>query len=574
MINSLRTKDQKIIVVGAHARIIQSILDFDYVRGAPSPSITAVIGGAKKSHKCWFGDSEILLPVFKNIDFASQGSVEADWLLNIASANSARKVTESFLSHYPEAIGAHIFAENVAEQDSLCLVEAYGSTKLIAGPSGVGLIVPGSLKLGAIGGIFGGNINKLADCNGNTAIICSSGGMVNEIVDTVLRAGGAPSFAVSYGGDRFPISSPLSWCLEAESDPTTDQIIYFGELGGLDEYDIAVAIEAKKITKPVYVYIAGHYKSGDIKIQFGHAKALAKTPDEGVEAKMKVLSDVGATVSTTFADFITQIKKMHHTIKPVKNARAWQSPEVFRAPSLFTTVKDRGKGKDVFVEHSLCMLLEQSVVSNVLIEFTELAYSLLVDHGAEVSGAVNTMITARAGRDMGTSLASGILTVGDRFGGAVNEAAKNWYYSVRDNISVEEMLDAHKSRGAYVMGIGHLKYSIYENDSRVEGLVSFARKNLTQTKYLDYAEAVAKRTTQKRPNLILNVDGAIAAIVIDILLEQEKYSLAQLEELLRIECFNSYFLIPRTVGFVGNYLSQKRRDEGLFRLPGDQIFYE
>jgi len=45
-------------------------------------------------------------------------------------------------------------------------------------------------------------------------------------------------------------------------------------------------------------------------------------------------------------------------------------------------------------------------------------------------------------------------------------------------------------------------------------------------------------------------------------------------ELIDIEFFNSYFLIPRTVGFIGNYLSQKRRDEGLFRLPENQVFYE
>ncbi|MCB9809999.1 hypothetical protein H6781_00180 [Candidatus Nomurabacteria bacterium] len=562
------------IVAGAHTQIIQSILDFDYIRGADVPSITAIVGGTKKSHKCWFGDREILLPVYKNFELSSQAGVRADWLLNIASGNSARKMTKSFFCNYPDATGAHIFAENVSEQDALSLVRDYGDTKLIAGASGVGLLLPGVMKLGAIGGILGGNISHLARHTGNTAVICSSGGMVNEIVDTVVRAGGTPSFAVSYGGERFPVTSPVSWFLEAEDDSNTEQILFFGELGGHDEYDIALAIKNGKITKPVYAYIAGHYNSGDKNIQFGHAKALAKNPDEGVEAKMEILDRVGVRVASNFESFVKDINHISHKSEVVTKARLWRAPDTFRRNSLFTAVEDRGKGKDKFIHHSLCTLLEKSDVSDVFINFTELAYSLLVDHGAEVSGAVNTMITARAGKDMSSSLASGVLTVGDRFGGAINAAAKNWYNSVNSNLTVEEMLEEHKSRGEYVMGIGHLKYSVYDKDPRVEKLIRFARENLKKSIYLDYAEAVERRTTQKKPNLILNVDGAVAAIVTDILVEQEDFSEEQIEDLLRIEFYNSYFLIPRAVGFIGNYLTQKRRDEGLFRLDSEQIFYE
>jgi succinyl-CoA synthetase alpha subunit len=209
MIDQLRTQPQSIIVAGAHTAIIQSILDFDYIRGTISPSIMAIVGGNKNSHKCWFGDKEILLPVFKDFLMVKQAGLEATWLLNIASGNSARKMTESFFTHYPNALGAHLFAEGVSEQDALTLIEQFGSSKLIAGASGVGLLVSSELKLGAIGGIYGGNVNLLGRLSGNTAVICSSGGMVNEIVDSVLRAGGAPSFAVSYGGERFPITSSL-----------------------------------------------------------------------------------------------------------------------------------------------------------------------------------------------------------------------------------------------------------------------------------------------------------------------------------------------------------------------------
>ena len=141
-------------------------------------------------------------------------------------------------------------------------------------------------------------------------------------------------------------------------------------------------------------------------------------------------------------------------------------------------MRDRGTGNDPFVRHALSTLLERAEVSPALCEFTEAAYSLLIDHGAQPSGAVNTMVTARAGRDMGAALASGILTIGDRFGGAINGAALNWYQSVRDGVAIEAMLEAHKARGEYVLGIGHRKYNLHNPDTRVAALVKTAREHI------------------------------------------------------------------------------------------------
>ena len=46
------------------------------------------------------------------------------------------------------------------------------------------------------------------------------------------------------------------------------------------------------------------------------------------------------------------------------------------------------------------------------------------DHGPAVSGAHNTIVAARAGRDLVSSVASGMLTIGPRFGGAIDGAAQ------------------------------------------------------------------------------------------------------------------------------------------------------
>lgn len=92
-------------------------------------------------------------------------------------------------------------------------------------------------------------------------------------------------------------------------------------------------------------------------------------------------------------------------------------------------------------------------------------------------------------------------------------------------------------------------------------------------KYLDFALQVESITTLKKSNLILNVDGAIAAVMLDLLESELHYTKEQLRELVDIEFFNSLFVISRTIGFTGHYLDQRRNDEGLFRLSDDDLTY-
>ncbi len=575
MINEIRNGSRNILVVGLHKPIIQSVLDFDYLSGKTEPSIVAIISNSGSVFKCFFGSNEILIPIYSSISEASFSQAKADFLLNLISANNVLKTTEEFFDNYPQALGAHVFAEGFREQDAVRLIRKFGKQKRIAGGSGVGLLVPGGLKLGAIGGIYGGDIDKIniTKCKGNVAIICSSGGMVGELLNFLSLFENVPSLAVSYGGEIFPVTSPLEWCLEAQKDPDTDEIIYFGELGGFDEYEVAAAIKSGVLSKPLHVYIAGHYKNDNESIQFGHAKALAKNPSENADAKMEVLKTSGALVYKTYEDFLSGISKINFKKIAIKNSRNWDEVLKLRRHSLFTTVRDRGNADDPFVKHILCTLLEQDNISKELVMFSEKVFSSLTDHGAEPSGPVNTMITARAGKDMSASVAAGILTIGNRFGGAINAAAKNWYEVVTSNSDVDTMLSKYKEQKKYVPGIGHKKYSLYKNDPRVEALTIFFNSIAREGRFLRYAESVAKKTTQKKPSLILNIDGAVAAMLLDILVEYENFSDAKIKKLLAAEFFNSFFIIPRTVGLIGNFLSQKKYDEGLFRLSDDDVFY-
>jgi citrate synthase len=202
-------------------------------------------------------------------------------------------------------------------------------------------------------------------------------------------------------------------------------------------------------------------------------------------------------------------------------------------------------------------------------EALDLALRLLVDHGPYVSGAVNTMITARAGKDLVSSLVSGLLTIGPRFGGAINGAAGIWFSAVEKGTAAQDLVEAYASKKEYLPGIGHRKYRMDTPDPRV-GLIKDLVKDIKHP-HLDLALAVEAITTGKKPNLILNVDGAIAAVLLDLLVKEEDLSKAELDILIKAEFFNAIFVASRSIGFIAHYLDQKRLGEPLFRLEDNQV---
>jgi citrate synthase len=227
--------------------------------------------------------------------------------------------------------------------------------------------------------------------------------------------------------------------------------------------------------------------------------------------------------------------------------------------------------KDGFSVHILSALLPKKPRSKITSAFAEAVFSLLIDHGGHVSGAVNTMITARAGKDLVSSLSSGLLTIGPRFGGAINDAARGWLSGVTSGVRAADVVEQETRAGRLILGIGHKKYRVGLPDPRVAELSKFASL-LKKHRYYDFARSVERITTAKKGNLILNVDGVVAALMLDILAECEGYDEDALKELIDAEFFNALFVIPRSVGFIAHFMEQKRNDEGLFRLPDALLF--
>jgi ATP-citrate lyase alpha-subunit len=178
---------------------------------------------------------------------------------------------------------------------------------------------------------------------------------------------------------------------------------------------------------------------------------------------------------------------------------------------------------------------------------------LFFRHGPAVSGAFATILAAAAGIGLSQSVAAGLIMIGPRFGGAVTDAAKYFRYGLMNYPNdVQGFLADMKKNVGPVPGIGHRVKSLENPDKRVEVLKQTVKDLGLRTPTLDYALSVEAVTTTKKDNLILNVDGCMACVLVDLGFPQES--------------LNGFFVLARTIGMIGHWGDQRRENSRLIRL--------
>jgi len=182
-------------------------------------------------------------------------------------------------------------------------------------------------------------------------------------------------------------------------------------------------------------------------------------------------------------------------------------------------------------------------------------------------------VTARAGKDIISALASGLLTIGPRFGGAIDGAAQWFKLGADRGLAADEFIDYMAEQGMVIPGIGHRIKSTRNPDRRVEGLKQYAERHFPATRLLDYALDVERHTTRKKDNLILNVDGAVGVLMVDMW-RGLGYSDEEIDRFIDTGTLNAFFVLGRSIGFIGHILDEKRLNMPMYRHPFDDILYD
>lgn len=600
------SKRTRAFLYGVHPQAVQGMLDFDYCCGRDQPSVAAMIYPFSGNHKqrFYWGTKEIMVPVYEQMAEAMTRHPDVDVMVNFASLRSAFDATMETLK-YPQINVIAIIAEGIPENKTReLIVHAHRLGKHIIGPATVGGIKPGCFKIGNTGGSIDNIIASRLYRPGSVAYVSRSGGMSNELNNIVARNANGVYEGVAIGGDRYPGTTFMDHLMRFQNDSEVKLMVLLGELGGVEEYAVCEALQSGKITKPVVAWCIGTCaRMFTSEVQFGHAGACANAERETAFAKNAALKAAGAVVPQSFDSLGDSIKDTYNSLvakgvivvqaePPVPRVPIdykWaQELGLIRKPANFVSSVSDDRGEelcyagmpitdvfkdDIGIGGVISLLWFQRRLPAYACKFIEMCLMITADHGPAVSGAHNTIVTARAGKDLVSSVCAGLLTIGDRFGGALDGAARQLSLAYDGGASPREFVSDMRRKNQLIMGIGHRIKSIQNPDMRVSIIKSFAHKHFPRTRLLDYAIEVEKITTAKKPNLILNVDGAIAAAFVDLLRECGAFTTEEADEYIEMGCLNGLFVLGRTTGFIGHFIDQKRLKQGLYRHPWDDIVY-
>ena len=429
-------------------KAVQGMLDFDFICKRKQPSVAGIIYtfGGQFVSKMYWGTTETLLPVYQSTANAMAKHPDVDTVVNFASSRSVFQSTME-LMEFPQIKSIAIIAEGVPERrarEILHVAQKKGVT--IIGPATVGGIKPGAYKIGNTGGMMDNIVASKLYRKGSVGYVSKSGGMSNELNNIIAQTTDGVYEGVAIGGDRYPGTTFIDHMLRYQADPECKVLVLLGEVGGVEEYRVIEAVKAGTITKPIVAWAIGTVAGMlTTEVQFGHAGSFANSQLETAAVKNQTMREAGfhvpetfeelpAVLSKVYKDLVAQgsIKPQHEPAVPkIPIDYSWaQELGLIRKPAAFisTISDDRGQEllyagmpiSDVFKDNIgiggvMSLLWFRRRLPDYAAKFLEMVLMLTADHGPAVSGAMNTIITTRAGKDLISALVSGLLTIGSPF---------------------------------------------------------------------------------------------------------------------------------------------------------------
>jgi len=598
-VSILANRDTQVVIIGGVAGLnaARRMAQFDFLINRPLSVQAFVYPPEEGQQKEIYRGGELKnVPVYSSLEDALAENPGINTALIYIGANRAYLAAKEALEASSIKLVSMI-TEGVPEKDAKRLRKlAIEAGKLFNGPSSIGIMSAGECRLGVIGGEF----KNLKLCNlyrsGSFGVITKSGGLSNEAMWLCAQNGNGITTAVAIGGDAYPGTDFVTYLEMFEKDPETKAVVIVGEVGGTLEDEAAEWLAAEKRRIRLVATIGGTCQEVLPQgMKFGHAGA--KEGKKGVgsaRAKMNALRDAGALVPDTFGGLSKCIKQVYEelladgSIKPepeideallpelpLKVQEIMKQGEVIVEPLIRTTISDdRGEEpryvgyaaselceKGYGIEDVLSLLWSKKLPSREESEIIKRIIMISADHGPAVSGAFGAIIGACAGIDLPQAVSAGMTMIGPRFGGAVTNAGKYFKYGVKEYPNdIAGFLSWMKQNVGPVPGIGHRVKSVKNPDKRVKYLVDYVKNHTSlHTPCLDYALEVEKITTSKKDNLILNVDGTIGCILVDLDFPEQS--------------LNGFFVLARTIGMIGHWIDQTTQSSKLIRLYDYLINY-
>ena len=242
--------------------------------------------------------------------------------------------------------------------------------------------------------------------------------MSNELNNIISNTTDGVFEGVAIGGDRYPGTTFMDHIMRYQNDEDAKLIVLLGEVGGIEEYEVCAALKDGRITKPLIAWCigtcAGMFTS---EVQFGHAGSCAQSDMETAVAKNTSLAAAGAHVPENFdtlGDLIAHVYEdlvKSGQIVPVEEVPPPTVPMDFSWARELGLIRKPASFMTSCVSGSTRRMWSQRCLPPYVCKFFEMCLMVTADHGPAVSGAHNTIVCARAGKDLVSSVVSGLLTI-------------------------------------------------------------------------------------------------------------------------------------------------------------------
>lgn len=171
-----------------------------------------------------------------------------------------------------------------------------------------------------------------------------------------------------------------------------------------------------------------------------------------------------------------------------------------------------------------------------------------IDHGVGNPSTVSARTVQSGGNGMNTSVAAGVMALGDKHGGAIEEAMK----LLQDDKTAEEIVEEYLESGDTIPGIGHKVYT--DEDPRAVKILEKSQELGISGDGVEKMMKIRDVLSEKKVDLVLNVDGAISGVMTDLGWD---YRLGK-----------GIFIIARTPGLVA-HVREEMGEEDFRREKGE-----
>jgi len=183
----------------------------------------------------------------------------------------------------------------------------------------------------------------------------------------------------------------------------------------------------------------------------------------------------------------------------------------------------------------------------------------VIDHGMGTASALATRFIQSTGNPLNAAVAGGILALGEYHGGAIEEAMRLFEEARALDSGVESFVKGSVEKKRLLHGFGHKVYKEADPRTRLlrERCAALSFDAPTLRLALDIEQEIGR---QKGKRLVLNVDGAIAALLLDMGFPPE--------------AGKGFFIIGRTPGLVAQAMEEREREKPVRRLDEEEIHYD